>query len=54
MLKMVTLPKTIEKIVSGLTFKDSMENKSSLLSKIQEREFISGIKLIDGSSAEEL
>jgi len=35
-------------------FKDSMENKSSLLSKIQEREFISGIKLIDGSSAEEL
>lgn len=35
-------------------FKDSMKTKSSLISKIQESEYISGIKLIEGSSAEEL
>ena len=35
-------------------FKDSMKTKSSLISKIQEKEFISDIKLIEGNSAEEL
>ena len=35
-------------------FKDSMKTKSSLISKIQENEFISNIKLIEGNSAEEL
>jgi len=34
--------------------KDSMKTKSSLLSKIQENKFISDIKLIEGTSAEEL
>lgn len=35
-------------------FNDSIKTKSSMVSKIQENEFISGIKLIEGSSAEEL
>ncbi len=35
-------------------FKYSMKTKSSLLSKIQEREFISDIKLFEVNSAEEL
>ncbi len=35
-------------------FRDSIKTKSSLLLKIQENEFIFDIKLIDGSSAEEL
>lgn len=47
-------PKLSFKIKKRDAFNDSIKTKSSMISKIQENEFISGIRLIEGSSAEEL